>query len=66
MVRRLRLEPYPPSYFVVGLLRLLIQLLPDLVAVAAIVEHQVAKPKGSNDKCQKANDPHLNLPLCPQ
>jgi hypothetical protein len=42
-------------------LRLLVQFLPDLVAVAAIVKQHVTKPKGSQQKHQKANNPHLNL-----
>jgi hypothetical protein len=36
------LEPYPSSYFLIGALGLLIQFLPDLVAVAAIIKHRVS------------------------
>ena len=38
------LEPCPPSYFVIGLLRLLAQSKPDLIAVAAIVKRHISEP----------------------
>jgi hypothetical protein len=59
---RFGLEPYPSSYFVVRLLRLLVQFLPDLIAIAALVKHYVSYPKDDCTKDQKAKNTHLAPP----
>jgi hypothetical protein len=38
------LEPCPPSYLVIGFLRLLVQFKPDLIAIATVVKHHVGEP----------------------
>jgi hypothetical protein len=38
------LEPYPPSYLVIGFLRLLVQFKPNLITVVAVVKRHVREP----------------------
>jgi hypothetical protein len=59
---RFALEPYPSSYFVVCLLRLLVQFQPDLIAIATFIKHQVSYPKGDGTKQHKSENAHSQLP----
>jgi hypothetical protein len=58
------LELHPPLHLAIELLRFLIHLMPDFIAVPAFEKQYVAQPKSGYTKCDKEENTHGRHSFC--